>query len=248
MGRSLRVGAVVAGVLLAGGSLARTQEATEAGRVERVHVLGIPEPMVFDLPLALGALRGSVEASALVRIPLDGDGSMIPWTPEMEAAPWDGVGIEVEFPFRGDRWVGFEVGAQVTLGTLFSPRIAHGVQVRLEHDVDEGDDLVAFWVPGIRFDRTWSALGILGARQPLESQRRDDTELVAMAAVFADLRRVTVGVEVDSRATLRRDETLAVTPQFHFDVGRLAVQLGIRIAAEKDVPRTELVLRLGSSW
>jgi hypothetical protein len=203
--------------------------------------------MVFDMALGLGAKRGSIEASAPFSVPTDG--SEVPWTPEVEAAVWDGVALELELLFRGDQWSGWELSGQVTLGTGFRDRFAHALLAQWEHDEADGDDLALLYVPGARFSPIWSAIALVGIRQPLGRQREADTELIVIATVFADVGTFTLGLELDSKHSLRREETLALVPQVHYDFGeRLALQLGLRVAMEKDVPRTELVFRIGSSW
>jgi len=201
----------------------------------------IPEPLVFDLVLAHGPERGQLEANSVFFFPTKSDA--MSWTPEVEGSPMDGLGLELELPFEGDRLTGFNLGAQVTLPGADGGRFVHAVQGRFERDEREGNDIVALYVPGIRFNPTWSALFMVGLRGRLGSEREEDTKFLFNTAIFAELGAWTLGLETNASDTLRQTESFGVIPQVHYTVNEhVGVLFGFRWLVEKDV-KNELVFR-----
>ena len=201
----------------------------------------VPEPLVFDLVLAHGPTRGELEANAIVFVPTDG--STPSWTPEVEGSPFDGVGVELELPYVGDRLTGFNLGAQYTLPGLAGGRFVHAVQGRFERSDEDGNDLIGLYVPGFRFDETWSVLFMVGVRGKLGSEREEDLKVLVNAALFAELGAWTLGVETNSSETLRRTESFGLIPQVHWDVTEhFGLLLGYRWLAEERL-KSELALR-----
>ena len=96
----------------------------------------IPEPLLFDMVLPLGAEQGEVEVNSIFRLPVDGE--TLIWIPEIEGAVLSGFTFELEIEMLGNRQKGWNVASQATLGRGFDNHFIHGAQVRVERDDDEG--------------------------------------------------------------------------------------------------------------
>lgn len=178
---------------------------------------GVPEPMVFDLVLALGAERGEWEANSLFEY-ADTSDTELEWAPEVEYALADGFGLEFEMPFEGGTLEAYKFAAQYTLGARPEAGFIHGVQViaeRFRHD--SFWEWTAVYVPAVEFNDTWSALTMLGARHASGGKIEDDTEAIINAAVFAKLNEHTIfGIETNFA---RGDETeWLLMPQLHVEL------------------------------
>lgn len=191
------------------------------GQHEEDAVVRIPEPLVFDLVRGLGARRGELETNVLFQAPFDDrDRSHVLWAPEIEYALADGFALEFELPFRGSELEGYKFAGQYTFGTAFEDHYIHGTQVIAEY-VDDPDlwELTLLYLPGIRFDETWSALLMLGVRTETGDARGDDTEALANVNVFADVGpHLTLGLETNFASGLGDHSEWLVLPQVHWEV------------------------------
>ncbi|OYT71688.1 MAG: hypothetical protein CFK52_07450 [Chloracidobacterium sp. CP2_5A] len=120
------------------------------------------EPMLFDFMRPLGAERGELEANALVRPSIGGQGAT--WAPEVEFAVAPGHTVEIELPFEGGRLEAFKLGFQGTLGAFRQNRSTHGWQALIERARGRRRlQLDALHLAGRRVGQRWSALIMQGA-------------------------------------------------------------------------------------
>lgn len=200
------------------------------GAADEGHEIHIPEPMVFDLVRGLGAHRGEFETNVLALIPLDRAGDRpVEWAPEVEYAVFDGFALEFELGFEDTHLEAYKLAAQYTFGTAFDHHFIHGTQGIIERF--DGLDLWEFsllYVPGIRFDRTWSLLAMIGVRTESGSDSENHTELLFNLAVFADLsHNLSVGVESNVASEADGHTETLLWPQLHWEINDyFMLQLG----------------------
>ncbi len=212
----------------------------------------IPEPMIFDMVRGLGAEKGEFEANVLVEIPVDESSDRaVHWAPEVEFAVLDGFALEFELPFVDDEIEAYKFAAQYTFGTGFNGKFIHGTQFIAEHlDGIEITELTVLYIPGIRLDRTWSILAMLGFRTEVGGDSRDETEALFNFSLFADLGpELTVGVESNYAAGLEDESTLLVMPQVHYEfTDHWMIQAGIGAEFLPDESDVTFAFRLIYSW
>jgi hypothetical protein len=200
----------------------------------------IPEPMVFDLVRPLGARTGEMEINTLGLIPLSRrsrggvpdpvglvpqkqDHPGIEWAPEIEMVLRDGVAVELELPMLDGEVAAYKAAGQVTFGTGFGNRFIHGAQAIVQYDLRPKLWLpTLLYVAGWRFDRTWSLLGMAGARGELDAAGSSHrAEMVANVALFADVTgRLVAGIEANAAQVVGRNAAVLVMPQLHYEVSR----------------------------
>jgi len=215
-----------------------------AARAEEGHGedrLLIPEPMVFDLVLALGPHRGEGEVNALVDVPLDSDHDVVDWAPEVEVAVSDRFALEFELPFEDGDLVAYKLAAQATFGTAFDGAYIHGTQVIVEREKDfDLWELTFLYLAGVRFDDTWSTLVMLGFRTDAGDDAHDVTETIFNFALFAEVgEALVIGFEADLADDLGGDATLLFMPQIHWGITHhweLQAGLGVDFLPDDDVP------------
>lgn len=212
--------------------------------------------MVFDLVRPLGARKGEFEMNTLVIVPLrrtNGvpgeipdslglDGQGIEWAPEIEYAVWDGVALEFELPFEDAALGAYKAAAQWTFGTAFEEKFIHGAQVILQYDLNPSTWLpTALYIAGVRFDNTWSALGMFGVRGDTAADNPSARlEQLVNVSLFADVAHaLTLGVETNYAATMSGKSSMLLMPQFHWEIrDRFMVQAGAgaRFNEKKTLP------------
>ncbi|MHC4934440.1 MAG: hypothetical protein ACYTGV_19880, partial [Planctomycetota bacterium] len=161
----------------------------------------IPEPMVFDLVRGLGAKKGELEINTLAMVPFDSADPVAPLlAPEIEYAVADGLAFEFGLPFAEGGLAAVKLAGQYTFGANPEAGFIHGTQLLVERLVDhDGWDLSLLYIPGWRFDKTWSLLTMFGATSHVGSEVDNDVGALANVALFADLsERLVLGFEVDS--------------------------------------------------
>ena len=84
----------------------------------------LPEPMVFDLVLPLGANRNEYEFNSMGQYNFEEHAAEI--NPEFEYAYADGYGIEVEFPMRNSELEAYKIALQGTFNFLNTEKFIHG--------------------------------------------------------------------------------------------------------------------------
>jgi hypothetical protein len=88
------------------------------------------------------------------------------------------------------------------------------------------------YIPGIRFDRVWSALMMVGFRTTAGGDREGThTETLLNFSVFADVGpRTTLGVETDYASEIGGEADLLVMPQVHQEItDHFMVQAGVSV-------------------
>jgi opacity protein-like surface antigen len=219
------------------------------------HV-SIPEPMVFDLVRGLGAKKGELEFNALVLHGLDSDDPVDTLVaPEVEYAVLDGLALELEFPFEAGDLVSVKGAVQWTLGEWPDTGFIHGTQLLAERLVEKDAwDLSLLYVPGFRFDDTWSVLGMFGAQSIFGPEVDDDLAALANVTLFAELSdRLALGFEVNSVLFADTGWAVMLMPQLHYDVSKhFTLQVGAGVSyidGQPPIPilSDELVPE-GESW
>ncbi len=232
------------------------------------HSPRIPEPMVFDLVRPLGAKQGELEINVLGLIPLNrrvglnkipNPIGLVPgarhdpeWAPEIEYAIADGVAVEFELPFEGDRLAAYKGALQVTFGTAFDDHFIHGAQTILLYDIESGNYSPTFlYLAGIKFDERWSMLAMVGLRTELNaSDVAERTERLINTSVFYNLNdEITLGVESDVAQSLSGAATILVMPQVHWEItDHWMVQGGVGVNFTKDYSLPEASVRVIRSF
>lgn len=195
-------------------------------------VPAIPEPMIFDMIRPLGAVRGELEANVLAVKSLDG--SALAWAPEVELAVADGLAVELELPMTGTRVDSGKLGIQGTFGTGLNGNFVHGVQYlgTIDRSGRWGSSLL--YLAGLRYDRHWSSMTMLGAKAK-NTLRPGRAVLLANHSLFRDVGpRTTAGVEINHEGG--RDGLWRVVPQLHQRIGHRAV---VQLGAGVEKPRQE---------
>jgi hypothetical protein len=203
----------------------------------------IPEPLLFDIALPLGTKKGSLEVNSIFRHPF-GDGKLIS-VPEVEGAVLDGLSFELEIEFEGSSQVGWSVAGQPTFGRGWGRRFIHGAQLIVErNDSDRTTEIVAMYIPAVRFSPVWSLLAMIGARTPVSGD--GDTRFVFNGSVFAEISRpLTLGLELNYRADISRTEKLEAIPQVHWRItNHFGIQAGFGFGRDDDSIGTEALLRV----
>ncbi len=192
----------------------------------------IPEPMVFDLVRGLGARKGELEANTLVTLPFDSDdpvGYLV--APEIEYAFADDWAVEFELPFEEGGLAAVKLAGQWTFGAKPEAGFIHGTQLIAERLVDvDAWELSLLYIPGWRFDDTWSVLVMIGATSLFGSEIESDVGVLANITVFADVRDgLVLGLEVDS-AFLEDGTSVLIMPQVHYELSEhWTLQFGIGV-------------------
>jgi hypothetical protein len=191
----------------------------------------IPEPLVFDLVRGLGAKKGELEFNTLTTVAFDSADPVAPLlAPEVEYAVADGLAFKFELPFEEGGLAAVRLAGQWTFGARPEAGFIHGTQLLVERLMDhDGWDLSLLYIPGWRFDRTWSMLTMFGATSRLGAEVENDVGAPANVAVFADLsERLVLGLEVDSVLHSEEGASLLLMPQIHYDISEhFGIQFGI---------------------
>jgi hypothetical protein len=212
----------------------------------------IPEPLFFDLVRGLGAHRGEFEMNVLGMFPLNRTGPGGPqdfdpfglfpgsqdeggveWAPEIEYAVMDGLAFEFELPFEDGQLEAYKFASQYTFGTAFENRFIHGTQAIVEPDIHfDVWDVTLLYLAGIQFNRTWSALGMIGARPQIEeSAGVTHTDGILNVSVFADVAEdLTLGLETNLTFGERERTTFLLLPQLDYELtDELQLQAGLGV-------------------
>jgi hypothetical protein len=187
----------------------------------------IPEPLLFDLVRPLGAKRGEIEVNLLTQHNLRTGRNEL--APEIEYAFADGLAIELELPFNGNRLEEYKMAVQGTLGPLRNGSMVHGWQVIGRHERHDGSrsaDLL--YLNGMEIGARWSTLNMVGIRRSeFSSQGRN--LILLNNSIFVDRsQRVTVGLELNSEIDQSLHWRVRAIPQLHIDLdGSSTLQLGL---------------------
>jgi len=187
-------------------------------------IVHVPEPMVFDLVRGLSAEQGEWEVNTLTRLPLGTSSSEVLWAPEIEAAVWDGVGVELELPMSNASLVA--VKGAVQLRVAGNERLAHGIQAIVEHEIQESFTLVhALYLMAWRPLDRLAFMGMAGARNAHGDGVADS--VINFSGFHDAAERFRWGVELNHTQGAVWNQTLLM-PQIHLDIGHFArIQAGV---------------------
>jgi hypothetical protein len=239
-----------------------TQIQSTEQHTDGVHV---PEPLLFDLVRPLGVRKGEVEVNTLMVAPWMsrntnlnddpfGDGPTTPdlggieWAPEIEYGIADNFAIEFELPFESSTLEEYKLGLQWTIGPAFDNRYIHGVQMLVQPNADwEHWNTTLLYLGGIRFDETWSALFMLGARMDLEGPDNSETfERLTNVSIFADITdKAKLGVETNNASKSDGTSEFSLIPQVHYEVTEnFQVQSGLGFSTFSEGAEQSFILRV----
>lgn len=197
----------------------------------------IPEPMIFDMVRQLGAARGELEANVLV-VPAS-SGRPVEWAPEVELAVADGLALELELPMAGSKVEAVKLGIQGTIGTGFDRRLIHGIQYLGTVDRHGKWQSSLLYLAGLRYDRHWTSMTMIGLRAPDTLSLRKPAMLLNQS-VFRDVgKRTTAGVEVNHVGG--NDGKWLLVPQLHQRIGHnVVLQMGAGVEKPRQERRTAI--------
>ena len=151
-------------------------------------------------------------------------------------------------PLENTRIAALKPAVQWTFGTAFDNRFIHGIQVIMQYEFQP-----RLWAPtavyiaGLRIDRTWSVMGMLGARGEIgRNARADHTEMLANLDIFADLnKRLTTGLELNFGQLINGGSSLMPMPQAHYEIkDHWILQGGIGARFTTNLTTPEIAFRL----
>lgn len=188
--------------------------------------LGIPEPLVFDLVRPLNSPKGELEVNAFMnRSSQTGEFS---WAPEIEYAFYDGYAVELELPFENNTLEQYKIGLQGTFGELLHGRMIHGWQALGRYGKREeiySADML--YLNGIRFFNKWSAMNMVGIRHTDFGEPEKIVTLLNTSLFYHHSRLLTLGVELNSEMSTRKQWRYRLTPQIHYSISSdKAIQVG----------------------
>jgi len=190
------------------------------------RLLGIPEPMVYDLVRPLGVRQGEMEINALGDYnPYNGG---LSWAPELEYGLADDLAIEVELPFEDASHERYKVAIQHTLGVDYAQGMAHGWQAFV--DVNKHTKAMsadATYIHAQQWADQWSSLSMLGVRVH-NINRSAQVDYLLNNTVFYDVSpQLTLGLELNQEVSTGGTWRYRLTPQVHYDVSQYyTLQMG----------------------
>ncbi|WP_223033035.1 hypothetical protein [Hanstruepera marina] len=216
--------------------------------------ISIPEPLMFDLVRGLGAKKGELEINALADFPINNISSReVEWAPEVEYAVFNGFAVELELPFENFELEAIKMAIQWTIGQSKNNKYIHGIQVIGETMLHDNITEFSFlYVPGYRFNETWSTLGLFGLMLEVGSDAPEKKETILLnASIFADINEhMVLGLELNNTdPTLQglddNEMSLLVLPQLHYEFeSGLAFQIGFGPRFEDSEIDASAVLRV----
>ncbi|MDT3777291.1 hypothetical protein PJI16_06940 [Nitrospira sp. MA-1] len=206
----------------------------------------LPEPMVFDLVLPLGAHKNEYEFNALSQYNFKDDAMR--FNPEFEYAFADGYGIEFELPMQNGVVKAYKLGLQGTFDFLRNSRFIHGWQYigeyhrhlaqfedasgEFEGDPGEfkgggGFENDLLYVFGYQFNRHWSMLNMTGLRLTDIGSHGHLEGLVNGNLIYSFSKKFHMGLEMNWESRPKRPDLLLVMPQLHVRLAKHAkIQFG----------------------
>lgn len=186
----------------------------------------LPEPMVFDLVLPLGANKNEYEFNSMGQYNFEEHAAEI--NPEFEYAYADGYGIEVEFPMRNAELEAYKVALQGTFNFLNTEKFIHGWQYIGEYHKHskemENDFLYLF---GYQFNENWSMLNMTGFRFTDVRSRGRAEGLFNSNLFYTISKDLILGLEVNYEARPGHPDIALIMPQIHLQVAAHAkIQFG----------------------
>lgn len=187
----------------------------------------IPEPLLFDLVRPLGARKGELEINVLAQHNQRNGRNEL--APEIEYVLADGLAIELELPFDGNRLEQYKFALQGTLGTLRGGTMVHGWQGILRRERGHGGHYSAdlLYLNGQELGARWSTLSMAGLRRSEFGGRGQTRGLLNNSLFFEWSPRLTLGLELNHEIDATHWRWRAI-PQIHIDLDRRStLQLGL---------------------
>ena len=187
----------------------------------------LPEPMVFDLVLPLGAKKNEFELNTMFQY--DDEHKATLMNPEFEYAYADGYGIEFELPTEDFTIDAYKLALQGTFDFLNTNKFIHGWQYYGEyyrHSKELENNLL--YLAGYQFNEQWSTLNMLGLRSTDVRSEGHIEELVNSTLFYSYSSNLMMGLEVNWESRPNRPDITLVMPQLHVQIAKHAkVQIGL---------------------
>lgn len=173
----------------------------------------VPEPLFIDLVRSLDAKKGEWEINSLFSHS-NGSFNDINWAPEVEFVPFNGLGLEFEFPMQGDTLKYYKFAVQKTLNSFNKGKSLHGLQLIYETDVDfKYHDETLFYILAHRFNFHLSSMTLAGFKK---SSLSNETIWSYNQTFFYNYsREVDFGLEFNYFSGDRENRLLQIIPQIH---------------------------------
>jgi len=207
----------------------------------------LPEPMVFDLVLPLGAKRNEYEFNSMTQYNFEED--VVELNPEFEYAYADGYGIEVELPMKNTNLEAYKFVLQGTFSFLTNSKFIHGWQYFGEYHKHskafENDLLYLF---GYEFNDKLSMLNMVGFRTT-DSRSRGHYEQLFNGNVFYTFsKNLIAGIEVNYETRPHLPDIALIMPQMHIQAAKHAkiqVGFGMKRSHHENFPHAASRIILG---
>ncbi len=186
----------------------------------------LPEPMVFDLVLPLGASRNEYEFNSLGQYNFEEHAAKI--NPEFEYAYADGYGIEFEFPMTNSELDAYKMALQGTFNFLNTEKFIHGWQYIGEyHKHSKAIENDLLYIFGYQFNENWSTLNMAGFRFT-DARSRGRAEGLFNGNLFYTVSKdLILGLEVNYEARPGHPDIALIMPQVHLHIAAHAkIQFG----------------------
>ena len=186
----------------------------------------LPEPMVFDLVLPLGAKRNEYEFNSLAQYDFAEDA--VELNPEFEYAYADGYGIEFEFPMRNTELEAYKLALQGTFSFLTNRKFIHGWQYIGEyHKHDKAFENDLLYLFGYEFNERWSMLNMTGFRTTDTRARGRFEGLINANLFYTFSKNLIVGLEINWEKRPHEPDITLLMPQLHVQLAKHAkIQFG----------------------
>lgn len=198
----------------------------------------LPEPMVFDLVLPLGANRNEYEFNMLSQYNFSDKAAEI--NPEFEYAYADGYGIEVEFPTRNADLEAYKLALQGTFNFLSTKKFIHGWQYIGEyHKHDRAVESDLLYLFGYQFNENWSKLNMTGFRFTDARSRGHAEGLLNSNLFYTISKELILGMEVNWESRPNLPDIALVMPQVHVQVAahaKIQFGFGMKRADKENFP------------
>ncbi len=186
----------------------------------------LPEPMVFDLVLPLGAKKNEFEFNTLLQY--DAEHKAVLMNPEFEYAYTDGYGIEFELPMENTTVEAYKVALQGTFNFLNTNKFIHGWQYYGEyyrHSKELENNLL--YIAGYQFNEKWSTLNMAGIRFTDVQSEGHVEELVNSTLFYSYSSNLIAGLEVNWESRPNLPDIALVMPQLHVQIAKhTKIQIG----------------------
>lgn len=209
-----------------------------SGRSKFSNSPRLPEPMVFDLVLPLGAKKNEFEFNTLYQYDADHKASLM--NPEFEYAYTDGYGIEFELPTEDFTIDAYKLALQGTFNFLNTNKFIHGWQYYGEYYRDSKElENNLLYIAGYQFNEKWNMLNMAGFRFTDVRSEGHIEELVNGSLFYTYSSDLIMGLEVNWESRPNRPDITLVMPQLHIQIAKhtkIQIGLGMKQANHETFP------------